>query len=166
MAQPANKPRRTKAQIDQIIAEMYSMLERGLTDTEMQQALDSMPDRTFYHYKNLMYEKYGQIQRNKLEDAMAYQQHLLSERLTKMYKAAEWRIVNDNTTENNKGNAKRMSGSDFLAFASIAQELAVNILKLESEGLRSVDRNLNRDLQHFRRFLSPSPDELKGYIKR
>lgn len=64
MAQQQNKPRRTKALIDREIEHLYRLMAEGMTDREMQKALN-MSHRIFYWYKNKMYEHYGNIQRNK-----------------------------------------------------------------------------------------------------
>ena len=110
-----------------------------MTDREMIKAMN-MNERTFYWYKNKMYEHYGNIQQNKTEDTIYAQQQLLSERLTKLYKLSELKLTGDRA---------KMSGMEIEAVVSVAQKLAINILKLECEGLRSCNRNINRVTQQY-----------------
>lgn len=112
---------------------MYELLAEGYTDREMMSQLH-MSESTYYWYKSKLYEKYGKIQREKTEDMIYLQQQILYERLTKLYKLSEDKLTKD---------SKHMNGAEIAAVGQIAQELSINILKLECEGIRSMNRNIN-----------------------
>lgn len=139
MAQQSNKPRRTKLRIEQEIEKMFELMVEGRTDHEMQRML-GMSHTTYYRYKDKMYKQYGSIQRNKIEDAVYYQQQLLSDRLTRIFRILESKMTDDSS---------RMNGIEFSAVASMAQEIGMNILRLEGEGFRATNRNLNGVLQRY-----------------
>ena len=126
--------RRNRISIDIQLEQMFKLLAQGYTDTEMKTMLN-VPERTYYNHKLLLYKKYGTLQREKSEDVVYYQQMLLAERLTKLYRYCELKLQKD---------LGHMNGNEFAALASVSQELAVNLLRLEAEGLRATNRSLNR----------------------
>jgi hypothetical protein len=131
------RPNHNRALVDQELYKMFELIALGRTDREMIQEL-KMKNSTFYWYKRKLYKRYGRIARQKTEDSIFLQQEVLAERLIRTYRNLEIKARED---RNN------MTGTDLANLASIQQEIAINILKLETEGLRATNKQINQIVQ-------------------
>ena len=106
------------------------MLSEGMLDREIMKELQ-IKHSQYYEYKSKLFQQSSELferltKENK--NSLIYQKELLSERLTRLYKQAELDLTRNPLTEGG-GNHR---ASIYLA----AQNIAINIFKLESEGLR------------------------------
>lgn len=79
--------------------------------------------RTVARYSQHIEERYGQIQRQKTNDTVFLECNLLKNRLLVLYKALETKVVSDKT-----------SGTEKAKCAEVAANIAIDVLKMESEG--------------------------------
>ena len=80
----------------------------------------------FYYYKEKIYKQSAKIQAEKIaEHTLALETQILKDRLTRLYRNLEQRATTATT-----------KAKDLAALATVAQDLAIKILKLESEGLK------------------------------
>jgi hypothetical protein len=87
----------------------------------------SIKERTFYYYKEKLYQQSAEIQAKKTEQILAFETQILKDRLTRMYRQLEQRASSANT-----------KARDVAEITTVACNIAINILKLESEGLRAL----------------------------
>ena len=83
--------------------------------------------RTVARYASRIDKRYGEIQRQKNDDTLFLECHLFKNRMLNLYKALENKVRDDKT-----------SGVEKARCAEIAANIAIDILKLESEGIRTV----------------------------
>jgi hypothetical protein len=115
------------------------MLSVGRPDREIMEQLQIKRSQ-YYEYKSKFQqsaELFNQLN-EKNRDSLIYHKELLSERLTRLYNQAELDLTHNTCTEG--GNNK---ASIYLA----AQNIAINIFKLESEGLRILANGQGRQLR-------------------
>lgn len=85
-------------------------------------------ERTFYYYKEKLYQQSAEIQANKkTEQILAFEMQILKDRLTRLYRQLEQRASSTNT-----------KASDLVEITTVACNIATDIFKLESEGLRAL----------------------------
>ena len=132
------KPKKTSFQIQQVINEIGKMLSAG--NPEIMEQLQIKRSQ-YYEYKSRLFQQSGEIfeqlnDQNKC--SLIYHKELLSERLTRLYKQAELDLTQNSHAEGGVNRA-----SIYLA----AQNIAINIFKLESEGLRILANGQGRQLR-------------------
>jgi hypothetical protein len=123
------KPKKTSFRIQQLVNEIGKMLSAGRLDREIMEELQIKRSQ-YYEYKAKLYQQSEELFdrfNDENRDSLIYQKELLSERLTRLYKRAESDLAQTSPAEGSNNRA-----SIYLA----AQNIAINILKLESEGLR------------------------------
>ena len=130
----AKQTHKTKALLDLQLTKMFELMVQGFTDLELMKTLQ-ITERTFYRYKKKLYKKYGDLQRSKTEETIMLQQEVLFERLLSLFKQVELKIVQDRQI---------MRGDDLAALTETARNLAVDLLKLETEGFRSTNIKLTQ----------------------
>jgi nitrogenase molybdenum-iron protein alpha/beta subunit len=88
----------------------------------------------FYYYKQKIYEQSAKIQAQKTpEQVLAFEVQILKDRLTRLYRHLEQRASAVNT-----------KARDVAILATVAQDTAIKILKLESEGLKALSGKNNK----------------------
>jgi biotin operon repressor len=135
-----NKPKKTSFRIQQLINEIGKMLSAGKLDREIMDELQIKRSQ-YYEYKSKLFQQSADLFdrfNDKNRGSLIYQKELLSERLTRLYKQAELDLTQSSPAEG--GNTR---ASIYLA----AQNIAINILKLESEGLRILANGQGRQLR-------------------
>jgi hypothetical protein len=83
--------------------------------------------RTVARYSQRIDQRYGEVQRQKNDDTLFLECHLFKNRMLNLYKALENKVRDDKT-----------SGVEKARCAEIAANIALDVLKLESEGIRAV----------------------------
>lgn len=134
------KPKKTSFRIQQIINDIGKMLSAGKLDREIMEELQIKRSQ-YYEYKSKLYQQSAELFdrfNDENRDSLIYQKELLSERLTRLYKRAESDLAQTSPAEGSNNRA-----SIYLA----AQNIAINILKLESEGLRILADGQGRQLR-------------------
>ena len=79
------RKRKTQQQIENELVEIEHKLCQGRTDKEIIKELN-IKERTFYYYKNKLYQISASIQAKKTEEIMAFEQQILKDRLTRLYR--------------------------------------------------------------------------------
>jgi hypothetical protein len=95
----------------------------------------------YYEYKSKLFQESGELfdRFNKQHrESLIYHKELLSERLARLYKQAELDLMQNTSIEGGNNRA-----SIYLA----AQNIAINIFKLESEGLRILANGQGRQMR-------------------
>jgi hypothetical protein len=116
--------RKTRQQLENELIEIQHRICQGHTDKEIIEELN-LKERTFYYYKHKIYQMSAAIQAKKREDGMAFEMQILKDRFTRLYRLLELKAASPNT-----------KAGEVAKIAEIAQDIAVNIIKLEGEGLR------------------------------
>jgi hypothetical protein len=135
-----SKPKKTNFRIQQIINDIGKMLSAGSLDREIMEQLQIKRSQ-YYEYKSRLFQQSGELferLNDQNEYSLIYHKELLSERLTRLYKQAELDLTQNSHAEGGVNRA-----SIFLA----AQNIAINIFKLESEGLRILANGQGRQLR-------------------
>jgi hypothetical protein len=135
-----SKPKKTSFRIQQLVNEIGKMLSAGRLDREIMEELQIKRSQ-YYEYKSKLYQQSAELFdrfNDENRDSLIYQKDLLSERLTRLYKQAELDLIQSTPAKGGNNRA-----SIYLA----AQNIAINILKLESEGLRILANGQGRQLR-------------------
>jgi hypothetical protein len=106
----------------------------GYTDKEIMEEL-GIKERTFYYYKQKIYQQSAKIQAEKTsaEEVLAFEVQILKDRLTRLYRHLEQRA-----------SAETTKARDVAVLATVAQDIAIKILKLESESLKALSGKNNK----------------------
>ena len=99
---------------------------QGYTDKEIIEEI-GVKERTFYYYKEKLYQQSAEIQAKKTEQILVFESQILKDRLTDMYRQLQQRARAENT-----------KARDLAEITTAAYNIAINIFKLESEGLRAL----------------------------
>ena len=99
---------------------------QGHTDKEIIKDL-GIKERTFYYYKEKLYQQSAEIQAKKTEQILVFESQILKDRLTDMYRQLQQRARAENT-----------KARDLAEITTAAYNIAINIFKLESEDLRAL----------------------------
>jgi uncharacterized protein YerC len=121
----------TRQQYELQLQHIFRLLLEAKTEEEIAKDLQ-ISVRTVQRYKQRLDQRYGQAQRQKTEDTLFMECSLFKNRMLKLYKALEIKALSDKT-----------SGSDVAKCCEVAADIANNILRLESEGLKVVRKMLS-----------------------
>jgi Glu-tRNA(Gln) amidotransferase subunit E-like FAD-binding protein len=83
--------------------------------------------RTIQRYKVILDQRYGSIWKQKTNDTLFLECNLFKNRMLKLYKALEDKVTSDKTTAAEKSKC-----------AEIAANIAIDVLKMESEGIKAI----------------------------
>lgn len=118
---------RTSAKERRLQVELIAKkLSTGFTDTDIMNQLN-VKRATFYHYKKLIYQVWGDIARRKTEESIAFEADLMKDRLIRIYRGLELRL-ND---------SKNDPIRDVAEASAIATQIATAIFKLDYEGIKA-----------------------------
>ena len=136
----SNKPKKTSFRIQQLINEIGKMLSVGKLDREIMEEL-RIKRSQYYKYKSKLFQQSGELfdrLTDQNRDSLIYHKELLSERLIRLYTQAELDLTQSTLAE---------GGSNRASIYLAAQNIAINIFKLESEGLRILANGQGRQLR-------------------
>jgi FixJ family two-component response regulator len=88
--------RKTQQQIENELIEIEYRICQGHTDKEIIEELN-IKERTFYYYKNKLYQLSASIQAKKTEEVMAFELQILKDRLTRLYRHLYFKLESPNT---------------------------------------------------------------------
>ena len=111
-----------EAQLQQI----FRLLLENKTQEEIARELH-ISTRTIARYCQRIEKRYGHIQRQKTDNTLFTECQLFKNRMLKLYKGLETHVLSDKT-----------SGVEKARCAEIAASIALDVLKIESEGIRAV----------------------------
>ena len=83
--------------------------------------------RTVQRYYQRLDKRYGDIQREKTDDTLFLECTLFKNRMLTLYKGLENSVLSDKT-----------SGTEKARCAEVAADIAIDVLKMESEGIKAV----------------------------
>lgn len=158
-----SKPKKTSFRIQQLINEIGEMLSAGRLDREIMEELQIKRSQ-YYEYKSRLFQQSTELfdrLSDQNRDSLIYQKELLFERLTRLYKQAELDLTQSTPAE---------GGNNRASIYLVAQNIAINIFKLESEGLRILANGQGRHLQGLqshneRRGLDPAAMQKRAEIE-
>ena len=113
------RKRKTQQQIENELIEIERRICQGHTDKEILEELN-IKKRTFYYYKNKIYQMSASIQAKKTEEVMAFELQILKDRLTLPFRHLCLKLESPNTKV---GQAAKI--------ADAAKRIATNIFKLD-----------------------------------
>jgi hypothetical protein len=113
------------------LEELAKKLAAGYTDKQIMQELN-YKERTFYYHKAKVCAIFGNIAEKKTEETLEAEAHILKDRFLRLYRHLEQNITNGNARLKDKATA-----------AHVAADLAIQLFKLEVEGIRT--RQLKQD---------------------
>jgi hypothetical protein len=111
-----------EAQLQQI----FRLLLENKTQEEIAHELN-ISTRTVARYTQRIDKRYGDIQRQKNDDSLFTECQLFKNRMLTLYKIAE-----------NKASDPKISGSETAKCIEVAANICVDVLKMESEGIKAV----------------------------
>jgi ACT domain-containing protein len=121
------------------IQKVAAKLTAGASDKEIMQEL-GLKRANFYKYKAKIYKRSEAVQSKKSEKSLAFYQEILNGRLTRIFRVLEEKVADKNT-----------KARDVVRCALLAQDVAINIVRLEAEGLKaSREDRLARKVQEKR----------------
>jgi cobalamin biosynthesis Co2+ chelatase CbiK len=118
--------RRTKQKMEYELDEIFRRLCNGESDFQIMTTLN-LQERNYYKYKKKVEARLMEYQTRKTDDTLFLECHLFKNRMLTLYKALETKMLDSKT-----------SGVEIARCADVASSIAVQIVKLESEGIRAV----------------------------
>jgi hypothetical protein len=92
--------------------------------------------RSVQNYKRRLEQRYMAYQRQKTDDTVFLECNLLKNRLLILYKALETQVISGQT-----------SGTEKAKCAEVAANIAIDVLKMESEGIKAVKELVAKNVQ-------------------
>jgi hypothetical protein len=120
----------SKQQFEAQLQHIFRLLLENKTQEEISHELN-ISTRTVARYSSHIDKRYGEIQRQKTDNTLLLECHLFKNRILNLYKALETKVLDDKT-----------SGVETAKCAEIAASIALDVLKLESEGIKAVKNGL------------------------
>jgi hypothetical protein len=105
---------------------IFRMLLENKTNEQIASEL-KISIRSVQNYKRKLEQRYMTYQREKTDSTLFLEVNLLKNRLLKLYKCLEDKVTDPDTEAN-----------DTARCADVASSLAINVIKLESEGIRAI----------------------------
>lgn len=133
-------PRIDKKRHEAQLLQVWRMLLANKTHDEIANEL-GVSTKTIQRMSLELDKRYGEIQRQKTDDAIYAECQLFKNRMLRLYRGLE-AIVTDDFLRN---------GSEKAKCAEVAANIAIDILKMESESIRSV-KNISGSLSDQRNY--------------
>jgi len=105
---------------------IFRMLLENKTNEQMASEL-KISVRSVQNYKRRLEQRYMTYQREKTDSTIFLEINLLKNRLLKLYRSLENKVMDP-----------KISPNDCAKVADVATDIAINIIKLESEGIRAI----------------------------
>ena len=115
-----------KQQFEAQLQQIFRLLLENKTQEQIAHELN-ISTRTVARYCQRIDKRYGEIQRQKTDNTLFLECYLFKNRMLNLYKALETKMLDSKT-----------SGLEISRCAEIASDIAHNVLKLESEGIRAI----------------------------
>jgi hypothetical protein len=123
----------TKQQYESQLQQIFRLLLENKTQEEIAHKLN-ISIRTVARYSYRINKRYGQMQRQKTDDTLFTECSLFKNRMLKLYKILEQKAQDPKT-----------SGSDATKCCEVAANIAIDVLKMESEGIRFVTEIISKN---------------------
>ena len=115
-----------KSKLELYLQQIFRMLLESKTEEAIAKEL-GVSTRTIQRYKIILDQRYGEIWKQKTNDTLFLECNLFKNRMLKLYRALEDKVTSDKTTAVEK-----------VRCAEVAANIAIDVLKMESEGIRAV----------------------------
>src|SRR5688572_29954645 len=115
-------PQQFEAQLQQI----FRLLLENKTQEEIAHELN-ISARTVARYSQRIEQRYGQAQRQKTDDTLFLECQIFKNRMLALYKGLEDTVL-----------SKTSSGGEKAKCAEVAANIAIDVLRMESEGIKAV----------------------------
>jgi hypothetical protein len=115
-----------KSKLELYLQQIFRMLLESKTEEAIAKEL-GVSTRTIQRYKVILDQRYGEIWKQKTNDTLFLECNLYKNRMLKLYRALEDRVTSDKSTAAEKSRC-----------AEVAANIAIDILKLESEERRAI----------------------------
>ena len=116
----------SKQQYEAQLQQIFRLLLENKTQEEIAHELN-ISTRTVARYCQRIEKRYGQMQRQKTDNTLFTECQLFKNRMLNLYKALETKALDNKT-----------SGVEKARCSEIAASIALNVLKMESEGIKAV----------------------------
>jgi hypothetical protein len=117
----------SKQQDESQLLQIFRLLLENKTHEEIAREVH-ISTRTVTRYSQRIEKRYGQTQRQKTDNTLFMKCQLYKNRMLTLYKSLEETVTSNKT-----------SGSEKAKCAEVAANIAIDILKLESEDIRAVN---------------------------
>lgn len=115
-----------KSKTELYLQQIFRMLLESKTEEAIAKEL-GVSTRTVQRYKIILDQRYGEIWKQKTNDTLFLECNLFKNRMLKLYRALEDVVTSDKTSGTEKSKA-----------AEVAANIAIDVLKMESEGIHKV----------------------------
>ena len=119
-----------EAQLQQI----FRLLLENKSQEEIARELN-ISTRTVARYYQRIEKRYGEMQRQKTDNTLFTEAQLFKHRMLNLYKALENRVISEKT-----------SGIEKAKCAEVAANIAIDVLRMESEGIKAVKELSSRNV--------------------
>jgi orotate phosphoribosyltransferase-like protein len=116
----------SKQQFEAQLQQIFRLLLENKTQEEIAHELN-ISTRTVARYSQRIDKRNGEAQRQKNDDTLFLECHLFKNRMLNLYKALETKVLSDKT-----------SGTETAKCCEVAANIAIDVLKMESEGIKAV----------------------------
>jgi hypothetical protein len=123
-----------KSKLELYLQQIFRMLLESNTEEAIAKEL-GVSTRTVQRYKIILDQRYGEIWKQKTNDTLFLECNLFKNRMLKLYRALEEVVISDDKT----------SGTEKAKCAEVAANIAIDVLKMESEGIRAVTEIISKN---------------------
>jgi hypothetical protein len=116
---------------------IFRMLLENKTNEQIASEL-KISIRSVQNYKRRLEQRYMTYQKQKTDDTMFLECNLLKNRLLTLYKALETQVTSDKT-----------SGTEKAKCAEVAANIAIDVLKMESESIKAICEIISKNHHNF-----------------
>jgi DNA-binding NarL/FixJ family response regulator len=116
----------SKQQFEAQLQQIFRLLLENKTQEEIAHELN-ISTRTVARYFQRIDQRYGEAQKQKTDSTLFLEMNLLKNRLLKLYKSLEDKVIDPET-----------SGNDCARCADVAVNIAISVIKLESDGIKMI----------------------------
>ena len=129
--------RRTEQKIEYELTEIYRKLCEGESDIQIMTTL-RLQEKNYYKYKKRLEIRLMEYQYKKTHDTFFIETQLFKNRMLTLYKALENQVISINN---------KTSGIEKAKCAEIAANIAIDVLKMESEGIKPIKGLVAKNVQ-------------------
>ena len=122
----------SKQQYEAQLQQIFRLLLENKTQEEIASELH-ISTRTVARYSQRIEKRYGEMQKQKTNDTIFMEYQLFKNRMLTLYKALENQVIFTNN---------KTCGTEKAKCAEIAANIAIDVLKLESKGIKAVKEGL------------------------
>lgn len=133
-----------KQQYEAQLQHIFRLLLENKSQEEIARELH-ISTRSVARYYQRIENRYGEIQRQKTFDTIFLESQLFKNRMLHLYKILE-----------KKAEDPKVNGNECARCCEVASNIAIDVLKMESEGIKAVKDALIAEKEAIRRSLSPS----------